>query len=67
MYRFVNCEKSYNIGNDAMRVKCMPGENHIFKGVINFDYVRLSIIAGQIVVVITKINLYFILSAVRNW
>ena len=39
MYRVVNCDKSYNIGNDAMVVKYMPGVNHIFKGVIGFDYI----------------------------
>ena len=40
VYRVVSCDKSYNIGNDAMVVKCMPGVNHIVKGVIGFDYVR---------------------------
>ena len=40
VYRVVNCEKVYNIENDAMVVECMPGVNHIVKGVIGFDYVR---------------------------
>ena len=40
VYRVVNCDKSYNIGNDAMMVECMPGVNHIVKGIIVFDYVR---------------------------
>ena len=40
MYRVVNCDKSYNIGNDAMVVEYMPGVNHIVKGMIGFDYVR---------------------------
>ena len=40
VYRVVDCEKSYNNKNDAMVVECMPGVNHIVKGVIGFDYVR---------------------------
>ena len=39
MYRVVNCEKLYSIGNDEMAVERMPGVNHIVKGIINFDYV----------------------------
>ena len=40
VYHVVNCEKLYNIGNDSMVVECMPGFNHIDKGVIGFDYLR---------------------------
>ena len=40
MYHVVSCDKSYNIVNDAMVVEYMPRVNHIFKGVIGFDYVR---------------------------
>ena len=40
MYRVVDFDKSYNIGNDAMVVEYIPGVNHIVKGMIGFDYVR---------------------------
>ena len=40
MYRVVNYDKSYNIGNDAIVVEYTPGVNHIVKGMIGFDYVR---------------------------
>ena len=40
VYRVVNCDKSYHIGNDAMVDEYMPGVNHIVKGVIGFDYFR---------------------------
>ena len=40
VYRVLNCEKLYNIGNDAMMAECMPGVNHIVKVVIGFDYFR---------------------------
>ena len=40
VYRVVNCEKSYNIENDAMLVECMPGFSHIIKGMIGVDYIR---------------------------
>ena len=41
VYRVVNCDVSYNIGNDAMMVEYMPGFNHIIKDVINSDYARV--------------------------
>ena len=40
VYHVVNCDKSYNIGKDAMVVEYMPGVNHIVKEMIGFDYVR---------------------------
>ena len=40
MYRVVNCEQTYNIGNDVMVVEHMPGLNHIVNGMIGFDYIR---------------------------
>ena len=40
VYRVVNCDKSYNIGNDSTVVEYIPGVNHIVKGIIGFDYVR---------------------------
>ena len=40
MYRAVKCEKLYNIQNNVMVVECMPGVNHIVRGVISFDYAR---------------------------
>ena len=38
IYYVVNSEQSYNIGNAAMVVECMPGVNHIVNGMIGFDY-----------------------------
>ena len=40
VYRVINCDKSYNIGNDAMVVEYMTGVHHIVKGMIGFDYIR---------------------------
>ena len=40
LYRVVNCDKSYNIGSDAMVIEYIPGANHIVKGMIGFGYVR---------------------------
>ena len=36
VYRVVNCEQTYNIGNDAMLVGYMSRVNHIVNGMIGF-------------------------------